>query len=340
MAVTLRDIADQSGVSMKTVSRVLNNEPNVSDATRERVEAAATALGYRPNLAARGLASSRSFLIAMLYDDVSNSYVLSLMEGATEVCRRAGYHLIVEPVKNDSLDTPASVSRLLRRLNVDGLILTPPLSDNTALIAALDLLDMPAVRLAPFDTAGRHPVVTIDNFGAAREVTEHLLAIGHTRIGFIAGAPSHSATEARLAGYRDALDAAGIAADDALIADGDFTWRSGFNATAELMGQTPTAIFASNDDMAAGALSWLGRNGYRVPEDVAVAGFDDTSLSRVVHPALTTVWQDVVQMGRLSAELLTERRTAHADHRFAHKLVVRASSAPSVSDPSGGPSHA
>ena len=331
MAITLKDIADRSGVSMKTVSRVLNNEPNVSQDTRDRVEEAATQLGYRPNLAARGLASSRSFLIALLYDDVANSYVLSLMDGATEACREQGYHLLVEPVRNGSLDSPAAVARLMRRLNVDGLILTPPLSDNPALLESLGMLNMRAVRLAPFDTAGDHPVITIDNFGAAKEVTEHLLAIGHRRIGFIKGAEGHSATHARLQGYKAALSGAGVAFDEALVEDGDFTWRTGRDAAAKLMecSPSPTAIFASNDDMAAGVLSWMGQYGRKAPQDIAVVGFDDTSLSRLVYPAITTVGQDVVEMGRLAARLIMDGKTHPNDYRFEHELIVRASTQPS-----------
>ena len=337
MAVTLKDIADQSGVSMKTVSRVLNNEPNVSPATRERVEDAATELGYRPNLAARGLATSRSFLIALLYDDVSSSYVLSLMQGATDACHAAGYHLVVEPVVNRELDTPAAVARLLRRLNVDGLILTPPLSDNPALLDSLDALGMRAVRLAPIDRGGAHPVITIANAAAAREVMAHVLALGHRRIGFITGPDGHSASRERLRGYREALEAAGIAFDPALVVEGDFTWRSGRAAAKALMqlASGPTAVFACNDDMAAGVLSWMGAHGRKAPQDIAVAGFDDTPLSRIVHPPLTTVGQDVRAMGALAADILMDddpktsgARSRPHEYSFAHTLVVRASTDP------------
>ena len=327
LAVTLKDIADRSGVSMKTVSRVLNNEPNVSDDTRSRVEEAATHLGYRPNLAAKGLASSRSFLIAMLYDDVSTSYVLNLMDGATQACRKAGYHLLVEPVSNAELSDAVAVARLLRRLNVDGLILTPPLCDNLVLLDSLTKLGMTAIRLSPFDAQGDHPVIKIDNYGASVEVTQHLMALGHERIGFIKGIPGHSATHFRYQGYRDALAQAGVRYNPDLVVEGDFTWRTGREGAAKLMSRTPspTAIFASNDDMAAGVLSWMGQYGRRAPSDIAVVGFDDTSLSRLVYPALTTVGQDVAGMGHLAAQLIIDGETSPQEHRFAHELIVRES---------------
>ena len=334
MATTLKDIADRSGVSIKTVSRVLNKEPNVSLDTRERVEQAASELGYRPNLAARGLASSKSFLIALLYDDVSTSYILNLMNGATEACRAEGYHLVVEPVSNAKLDSPTAVARLMRRLNVDGLILTPPLTDNAAILESLDLLGMSAVRLAPMDVAGAQPSFTVDNRGAAREVVAHLAGLGHTRIGFIKGLAGHSATQERLEGYRSALGMAGIAFDPALVADGDFTWRSGRSAMAALAPAKPTAVFASNDDMAAGVLSWAGEAGLRVPDDLAVAGFDDTSLSRALYPPLTTVGQDVVDMGRRAVKMLIHPQSRVPETRFDLSLVVRGSTDPSVSETS------
>jgi len=315
---------------MKTVSRVLNNEPNVSDDTRARVETAAMELGYRPNLAAKGLASSRSFLVALLYDDVSNSYVLNLMDGATDACRAAGHHLLIEPVSNATLSDAASVARLLRRLNVDGLILTPPLSDNQTLLESLDSLGMCAVRLSPFDAAGSQPVIMIDNFGAAVEVTNHLIELGHQRIGFIKGVPGHAATKLRFEGYKKALADAGIDYNPELVVEGDFTWLTGRQGAAKLMSGaiSPTAIFASNDDMAAGVLSWMGQYGRQAPSDIAVVGFDDTSLSRLVYPALTTVGQDVVEMGRLAASLIIEGKVESKAHRFAHELIVRASTDP------------
>jgi len=338
MAVTLKDIADHSGVSMKTVSRVLNREPNVSEATRERVEESATELGYRPNLAARSLATSRSFLLALVYGDVATSYVLSLMQGATRACHDKGYHLVVEPVSDAELDSPASVARLTRRLNVDGIILTPPLSDDAALLASLQALDMKVVRLSPRHKDGHYPLIAIDNRAAAQEIVEHLIALGHTRIGHIKGAEGHGASYHRLRGYTDALEAAGITVNDELICAGAFTWESGRAGARELMQRTPgpTAIFAANDDMAAGVLSWMSRNGRKVPGDIAIAGFDDTPLSRLVHPPLTTVGQDVEAMGALAADIIMEARPSvtHAgtsgphEYSFSHTLIVRESTDP------------
>lgn len=328
VATTLKDIAERSGVSMKTVSRVLNKEPNVSTLTRERVERAATDLGYRPNLAARSLASARSHLVALLYDDISTAYALSLMQGASAACRARGHHLVVEPIRDAELRDRTAVSRLLRHLNVDGLILTPPLCDNAVLLEALDALDMTAVRLAPARPDARHPCLSVNNREAARGVVEHLIALGHARIGFILGARGHSARSARLAGYRDALVAAGIAFVPERVAEGDFTWRSGRAAAGPLHAAGCTAIFASNDDMAAGVLSWMGAQGLRAPEDLAVAGFDDTALSRLISPALTTVGQDVASMGERAAALLIDGVGDVREVAFDCTLIVRHSSDP------------
>lgn len=325
MATTLKDIAARSGVSIKTVSRVLNKEPNVSADTRERVEEAAHSLGYRPNLAAKGLASSRSFLIALLYGNVSSSYVLDLMRGATRACGRLGYHLVVQPVENDEIASPEAVARMMRNLHVDGVVLTPPLCDNPALLDTLERLDIPAVRISPKGLEGANAVIGVDNYAATRRVIEYLIAKGHERIAHIAGPDTHSASIARREAYRDTVCEAGLSE---LVAESDFSWRGARRAAGELIERDPaiTAIFAANDDMAAGVLGWMGETGRSCPEDIAVVGFDDTPLSRLLHPPLTTVGQDVDGMGARSVELLC-RPDAGAGRRdiFALDLVLRAS---------------
>ena len=325
MATTLKDIAHHAGVSVKTASRVLNGEPNVASTTRERVEEAATHLGYRPNLAAKGLASSRTYLLGVLYDDVSAGYIMELMKGATAACREAGFHLVVQPLINSELQTSEDAGRALRRLHVDGLILTPPLCDNPALLQVVGATNLPAIRLAPKSEEGSHAVFRMDDASAARDVTDHLIAAGHTHIAFIGGPDTHSASQARLHGYRAAMEAADLTPH---TASGDFTWRSGRRAVGELIASAPdtTAIFAANDDMAAGVLSWMGDHGRSCPDDIALFGFDDTSLSRLVHPPLSTVGQDVEGMGRRAVELLvseSEGRGARED--FALTVVPRAS---------------
>ena len=325
MATTLKDIAHRAGVSVKTASRVLNGEPNVASTTRERVEEAATHLGYRPNLAAKGLASSRTYLLAVLYDDVSAGYIMELMKGATAACREVGFHLVVQPLGNSELTNPEDAARALRRLHVDGLILTPPLCDNPALLGVVDAVNLPAIRLAPKTEEGGHAVFSMDDAAAARDVTDHLIRAGHSRIAFIGGPDTHSASQARLRGYRAAMEAAGLAPR---TASGDFTWRSGHRAAGGLLASTPgiTAIFAANDDMAAGVLSWMGESGRACPGDIAVFGFDDTPLSRLVHPPLSTVGQDVEGMGRRAVELLVSDTGGRgAREEFALSVVPRAS---------------
>ena len=328
MKTTITDVAREAGVSMKTVSRVLNNEPNVAEATRERVKEAARSLQYSPNLAARGLASSRSYLLALIYDNPSPSYVTNLQGGAIEACRKSGYHLIIEPMTAEQLRSPEAET-MLSRLNVDGVILTPPLCDDIDLRAMLKRLNISYVLVAP-EKPGRAPTVIIDDRMAARQMTEFMLNQGHKRIGFICGHASHSSSHHRMEGYRQALEAKDIAYDPELVAKGDFSFRSGVEAAERLLAdpQTrPTAIFASNDDMAAGVVSVAGRMGIGVPEQLSVCGFDDTPLAQILWPKLTTVAQPIGEMGRKAAEILIDRSGGGNPgvHTLDFELVIRES---------------
>ena len=332
MKTTITDVAREAGVSMKTVSRVLNNEPNVAQATRDRVREVAEALQYSPNLAARGLASSRSYLLALIYDNPSPSYITNLKGGAIEACRKRGYHLVIEPITSEQLASKDAES-MLSRMNVDGVILTPPLSDDLALRDTLKRLNIRYVLVAP-EKPGRAPTVLIDDVLAAEQMTAFLLGQGHARIGFITGHPDHSSTRHRLDGYKRALRARGIDYDAELVASGDFSFRSGVEAAERLLADPknrPSAIFASNDDMAAAVVSVAGRMGISVPGDLSVCGFDDTPLAQILWPKLTTVAQPIGEMGRKAAEILTDREaTGPAVHTLGFELVIRESTRPPI----------
>jgi len=268
MKATITDVAKKAGVSMKTVSRVLNNEPNVAEKTRARVKAIADELRYSPNLAAKGLATSKSYLVALIYDNPSPNYISHIQRGATDACREVNYHLVVEPmslVGSDSYDEKVkSVRTILDRLPVDGVILTPPLSDDAAILAVLKELDIKCVRVAP-KNVDVDPFVGMDDETAAYQMTQYLLSQGHSKIAFIRGHIDHAATSLRHAGFRRAMADAGIDVSDDLIAQGDFSFESGAKAARELLGVSvanrPTAIFASNDDMAAAVISVAGQMG-------------------------------------------------------------------------------
>lgn len=332
MKTTITDVAKQAGVSMKTVSRVLNNEPNVAKTTRERVMAAAAELHYRPNMAARGLASSRSYLIALLYDNPNPSYITHIQRGAISACRESGYHLMLEPMTTDLASGPEAED-LLRRLGVDGVILTPPLSDSQPLRDKLTALGIRFVAVAPGDP-GDVPAVRMNDVEAAAEMADYLIANGHTDIGFIIGHPGHVASARRQEGFEQALRQAGIVCRPERLQQGDFTFRSGVEAAEMLLSDPndrPSAIFASNDDMAAGVVSVAGRLGVDVPGSLSVCGFDDTPIAQIIWPQLTTVAQPIRKMGKKAAEMLIDRgKTASVTeepvvHTLDFEIIVRES---------------
>jgi len=305
--VTIADVAAMAGVSIKTVSRVLNREPNVRQTTQERVLDAVKTLDYLPNLSARGLAGRRSHMVGLIYHNPSPNYLFNVLSGLLEACEEAGYGLSMHLGAPDQPDLVRKAKDFARQSRVDGLILMPPVGDVAVLLDALEEMNLPFVRLAPLD--GRPGMgVSIDDCRAASQVVEHLLGLGHRRIGFVAGDPTHGASRARHEGYRRALEQAGIAADPELVTQGYFTFESGVAAGHYFCGlsQRPTAVFASNDEMAAGVLQVAHDNGLQVPDDLSIVGFDDTPVSRAVWPAMTTVHQPIFHMTKRATEMLFE----------------------------------
>lgn len=338
---TIVDVARDAGVSIKTVSRVLNHEPGVHESTRAAVLKVVEALRYRPKQSARSLAGGRSFLIGLLYYDPSASYVGNVQQGATLRCRELGYHLVVESLHNDAPDLRQQVERMVMALRPDGMILTPPLCDNAQVLAALRDSGTPFVLISPELDLPETPSVRMDDLHAAEEITNLLISLGHTHIAFIKGAPDQPATALRLQGYLNALAAHGITPEPGLIQQGQFTFETGRDAAHALLSrrQRPSAVFASNDEMALGVLAAAQRLGLTVPGDLSVAGFDDSPPAALVWPPLTTVRQPMAEMARLAVDLLVAppragtKREAEPDtpeaaelplHRvLAHELVVR-----------------
>lgn len=303
---TIIDVAREAGVSIKTVSRVLNREPNVRAETRDAVLAASRALNYRPNLSARSLAGSRSFLIGLFFDNPSPAYVGDVQRGAVSRCRESGYHLTIEPVEVEASDLESVVEQAVSTLRLDGVILTPPVCDDARVLSVLESLGTPYVRIAPDRVKGRAPWVGMDDRAAARAMTEHLLGLGHVDIGFVTGHPDHGASRLRQEGFFDAMAERGIAPRDGRVIQGWFSFQSGFDAAERLLaeGERPTAIFASNDDMALGVMASAVRRRIAVPEELSVAGFDDTPAARTVWPQLTTIGQPIQDMAAAAADLL------------------------------------
>jgi len=316
---------------------VLNEEPHVKAGVRERVKEAARILDYLPNVAARGLITRRSYLIGLTYERPSPSYVVELQRGALECLEGQRYRLVVLPFHDASTRQDELVA-LLRSASLDGVILAPPSSDLLPVLDALDRAGIRYARIAPHLEPARGISAAMDDVAAARALAEHVLGLGHRRFGIILGDPAHYASEARLEGYRQALEAAGIAMRDVAVEQGDFTYPSGEAATRRLLAcmPRPTAILAQNDDMAVAAIQAARDLGLEVPRDLSVTGFDDSEVSRLVWPRLTTVRQPVFEMARDATEKLVrqlENYEPGPPGLHPHQLIVRGSTAP---PPDGG----
>ncbi|MEP6786434.1 MAG: LacI family DNA-binding transcriptional regulator [Sphingomonadales bacterium] len=324
---TISDVARAAGVSIKTVSRVLNKERYVRSDTREKVEAAMAAMAFSPSLAARTLAGKRSHQIALIYDNHSPYYIHAIQEGVWARCREGGVRLLAQPADVASPTIAAEVGGLIDETHVDGIILSSPVTDCPAVLAELERRKIPFVRISPGTNHALTSSVFMDDVGAADDMTTHLINTGHRMIGFIMGHPNHMASEQRLFGYRRALDRSGIAYEPGLVRPGEFDFASGAKAAEELLAlpNRPTAIFASNDDMAAGVLTVAHARGIAIPAELSVAGFDDTPLAQLVWPPLTTIRQPTRDLAHAAASLLFEKVDGVEHRRLQHALVIRTS---------------
>lgn len=321
---TIRDVAAQAKVSIKTVSRVINNVTTVKPHTREKVLRVIRKLDYHPNPSARGLSGARSFLIALIYDRTCEYYATSVLAGVIETCRAAHYQVIMQPCDFRSPSLADEISRNVKQSRAAGVILTPPLSDQASLIGMLKQQRIPYVRIAPVEHSDNQRTVYTNDRESSARMTEHLAALGHTRIGFIIGHPDHEAVGDRYKGYLDGLKNCGIAVDKALIVQGYNSHASGMQSARKLLlvpdEQRPTAIFASNDEMAAGVIAVAHSLGVGVPDDLSVAGFDDVPLASQVWPALTTIRQPISAMSAKAADLLLQQLRGEPEDRAAHVL--------------------
>jgi len=328
--VTIDEVAALAGVSPMTVSRAIN-QGKVRDDTRERVMRAVQALGYTPNLAASTLAAAQHTRIALIYTNPSGAYLRELLVGLLRGASNAAIQLVIHYW--DNLD-PVAERRAARALagRVDGVILPPPLCESPVAVTELVQAGIPVVAIASGHPRDDVSCVRIDDFHAGKEMAEHLIQHGHTRIGFIRGRNDLSASARRYDGFATALHEAGLEVEPSLVQDGDYTYRSGLDAAEKLLSQPqpPTAIFASNDDMAAAAISVAHRQGLEVPRDLSVVGFDDTSAATTVWPELTTLHQPIAAMADAAIDILlrtirqrTDDSRVLTDHVLPHRLVMR-----------------
>lgn len=320
-APTIADVARLAGVSPMTVSRVINADASVRPTTRESVKVAIAALNYAPNPAARSLAGAAQLRIALLHSNPSASYLSEFLMGSLDSAGRSDIQLVIEKCEIGDHEI-AVVERLIRR-NIDGVVLPPPLCDSGEVLERLIAAGVPTVAVATGRAPEQVGSVRIDDRGAARAMTRHLLDLGHRRIGFVIGNPNLSASAERLEGYREALATRGIAPDEALLAQGLFTYRSGLDAAERLLDAArPTAIFASNDDMAAATVAVAHRRGLDVPRDLSVCGFDDSALATTIWPELTTIRQPIAAMSQAAIELLVATLRAARDRKPERHLLL------------------
>jgi LacI family transcriptional regulator len=332
---TIDDVASRAGVSIKTVSRVFNREPNVRQSTRDKVFRTARTLGYAPNISARRLAARRSFIVALVYhDDDVNHYIPDIQHGALETCRERGYNLLLHPCQGDIDDAADEIQQLSRQALLDGFIVTPPLSDSRKLMTAMARLGLPFVRVSQLFRGQFSPSVSVADRAGAFKMTEYLAGLGHRHIAFIVGNENQGASVDRLHGYRDAVREFGLSENPEWVRQGDFTFESGSRCMKELFSlkKRPTAVFASNDDMAAGALLVAHQEGYEVPGSLSIVGFDDIAMSQRLWPPLTTVRQPTKSAAACATTMLLDslRTGDHSpvNREIATELVIRSSAGP------------
>ncbi|CAN5364790.1 LacI family DNA-binding transcriptional regulator [soil metagenome] len=335
---TIDDVASLAGVGRATVSRVLNQQPNVRDEVREKVTRAVSMLGYRVNLQARHLAGRRAKRVALIhasdFDSEPNSYFNSAIElGATRGSAGEGIQLITHFINQNDIAAGSEIIARVRDDQCDGVILTPPFADSAELIRALSAIGCRTVCVAAgTGIEALAANVGIDDRQAGFDVGVHLLSLGHRNFGFVKGLQGHISAGGRFDGFVAALAGAGLSEDQVLQERGNFTFRSGIECAQRLFAATTriSALVCANDDMAAGALLAAHKAGLRIPEDIAITGFDDTPVSEIVWPPLTTIHQPLRRMGeravQLVCEMIDEDGAQPRREIVAHELVVRDSS--------------
>lgn len=331
MAVTIRDVARQAGVSVATVSRVLNASGPVSAATRERVEEVAEALRYVPHGGARSLITRRTSNLGVILPDLYGEFFSELIRGMDAATRAAKHHLLLSGSHADNAELAAALRAMRGR--VDGLILMSPDITPTELLAVIPA-GIPVVLMnAGVEEDTRFDTLNVDNLGGARAAVRHLASSGRKRIALIGGNPTNHDAQERRRGYRTALAESGVEWHSELEVESNFTKDGGHIAALELLKleRRPTAVFAANDSMGVGALRAFREAGLRIPEEMAVVGFDDVPIARYVTPPLTSVRVDLLQLGRRAVNLAVEALKDPSSHEPRHevvetKLVIRRSS--------------
>lgn len=317
--IKMIDVANHAGVSIKTVSRVVNNEATVQEEYKVKVLNSIEQLGYVPSTSARTLRSNRSYQIYFISNSSRNTFANRVLFGALRACNDTGYQLVLDLIDDDQARIPEFTDNWVENLKLrnkpEGIIVLPPLSLNKRFVRKLIEANIPVVNVGGSSVHKRQGSVTIDDKAAAKEMTNYLIEKGHRRIGFVLGAKGQSATKERLKGYKAALRTHGIALDEMLIYAGDFHFESGLEAGESLLSKSnpPTAIFSSNDEMAAGIIFSAQKLDIDIPSELSVVGFDDNTFVRSLWPSLTTIHQPLEEFGRTAMEILSSVRGGVGD---------------------------
>ena len=322
--VTIKQVANLAGVSQMTVSRVVNKQGLVKETTRLKVQKAIDELNYRPNLNARRLASGKALFIGLVYHNPSPGYLTKILVGGLSACRENGHHLVLEDLgQHMPFEEPKKTAEALARTGLDGVIVTPPLSDVSEFVETLDQLGLPVIRIAARDIKTDKLHVSMDDEAAVTEIVNHIISYGHKDIAFIRGPENHPSTHHRFAGYKCAMKDNGLDVVADYIKGGDFTYKSGLDAALALLNSSkpPTAIYASNDDMAAGAVTAAYMRGLTVPKDLSVAGFDDTEIATNIWPQLTTIRQPISDMSARAVKLLAAQIHGEEDMKSLKAIL-------------------
>jgi len=330
----VKEVARIAGVSTATVSRAINNPEKVAEKTLKKVIAAVSDAGYSVNHLARNLRTSKTSNVVVLVPNITNPFYSEVIRGMERVAHTYGYSVLLGDTQ-DSEDREAVYASMLTTKRADGLItLCPRIPQLSKQMTSDELLNAPIVNACECarDTVMR--TVKIDNIAAAKEATEHLLNLGHRRIGLVAGPFESPLSIERLNGYSMALKTAGIAYDDTLVASGDFSIESGKTAAEKILSieNRPTAIFCSNDEMALGVMTALKSNGAKIPDDISIIGFDDIHYAQYFDPPLTTIAQPAGDLGELAmsqlCEILAGNPPQSRNAVLPHKLIERESTKP------------
>ncbi len=328
---TINDVAKLAGVSKKTVSRVINNALSVSESTRRNVQTVIKAINFQPNVQARGLAFRHSFLVGVIYDNPNPQYTVNMQQGILDGLKGSGYELVVHPCERDRSDFVDEARQFIERQKLRGVILTPSVSEDERMAEMLREIGCDYLRIASLKLDDdKHMFVSHDRHGGTL-VARHLCELGHKRIAFVTGKEGFRSSEERQKGFEIGLAEFNLALDKKYIARGEYTFESGIAAGHQLLAlkPMPTAIFAANDEMAAGVMQAMRIKNLRAPDNISIIGFDDFQIALNVWPRLTTVHSPTSTIGRLAAQhLLSMSESEQPAPESIPWLVERESSGP------------